>query len=158
MVGEGLYDVDLGVEGGQPVVWVRGEVDVNARTALQRAVEGARRQAPRVVIDVSGTTFLDGCVLGALLRLSEEEGRDAVIVRGPPARVRRLLWLTGVDGFVTVVPPEPDACPLLGQRAPRPAGPVPSDAVRRHAIASIPVTPRTRRVGPRERCHRPPAR
>jgi|SRR5215207_9093666 len=104
MAGDQLYDVEVDVENdsGETVIRVRGEVDHHAREAFRRAVQEARCRSRRLVFDMSGTTFIDGCGLGILLEASRQHGRDHVIVRAPTAGVLRLLDVTGILGLVCV--------------------------------------------------------
>ena len=104
MVGDGFFDVVVEDEGDQVVIRVSGEVDRNARDTLWEAVQGARRRSRRLVFDMSGTTFIDGCGVNVLLRACREQGGPpgSVAIRAPSAPVRRVLTLVGIDGFVLV--------------------------------------------------------
>ena len=104
MAGDQLYDVEVDVENdsGETVIRVRGEVDHHARETFRRAVQEARCLSRRLVFDMSGTTFIDGCGLGILLEASRQHGRDHVIVSAPTAGVLRLLDVTGILGLVCV--------------------------------------------------------
>jgi anti-anti-sigma factor len=104
MTGDEFYDVALEDEGGDVVVRVRGEIDRHARDTLWAAIEAAGRRRRRLVVDLSGTTFIDGCGLGVIRRACDEMGgaRGAVVVRAPSPGVRRLLTIVGLDDLVVV--------------------------------------------------------
>jgi anti-anti-sigma factor len=104
MTGDEFYDVALEDEGDDVVVRVRGEIDRHARDTLWAAIEAAGRRRRRLVFDLSGTTFIDGCGLGVIQRACDEVGgaRGGVVVRGPSPGVRRLLALVGLDDVVVV--------------------------------------------------------
>lgn len=88
-------------EGGEPVLYVRGERDVSNVEQLVACVELilSRCATPRLTIDLSGISFIDACTVGALLDL-QQDGRERgckIQVRNLPARLRRVLAIAG-DG------------------------------------------------------------
>jgi anti-anti-sigma factor len=90
--------------GVRAVVTVKGELDAYSAPSLEE--ETSRLLADNIselVLDLSGTRFLDSSGLRAILtaqrRLADREGRLAL--RGPSEPVRRLLDITGLtDHFV----------------------------------------------------------
>ena len=78
------------------LVALRGEMDLSSVPLLQDRV--AVLSGPRVVIDLSGVSFMDSSGVGALLRVRQElEGRAvAVTMRRPVERVRRVIDLLGL--------------------------------------------------------------
>ena len=86
------------------IVEVAGELDLHAapqlRAEMGRAIESS--QAPRIVADLSGVTFIDstgvGVLVGALKRTREAGG--ALHFCNAPARVRRVFEITGLIGVL----------------------------------------------------------
>ena len=78
------------------VLRVTGEVDLVTAPVLQRSIDAAIASGrPSIVIDLSGTTFLDARGVGALVAARKQAGRNGsrLIIRRPPALVRRVLEL-----------------------------------------------------------------
>ncbi|AZP23271.1 STAS domain-containing protein [Streptomyces aquilus] len=90
--------MDVPSPGGHVRVTIRGELDLSAVPALERALRKAVARATRGVdLDLSGTAFCDCAGLNALLaarRHALERGRTFTIRSAGPA-VRRLLTATG---------------------------------------------------------------
>lgn len=91
------------------VVVVRGEHDIYTAPALRERLDEALAADPAgVVVDLSGATFLDSSILGALLearRQSLERGTGYVVCLGeaPEAGVARILEITGLVPVFPVV-------------------------------------------------------
>jgi anti-sigma B factor antagonist len=96
------------------VVVVRGEHDIYTAPALRDRLDEALGvpdggQAPAgVVVDLSGATFLDSSILGALLearRQALERGLGYVVCLGdtPEPGVQRILEITGLVPVFPVV-------------------------------------------------------
>ena len=84
---------------GVAVLGVAGEVDLATAPRLEAAIELAfDPPVPRVVLDLSGVTFLASRGLAVLLdahrRAAEHDVRLEVVVGGPP--VRRVLEISGL--------------------------------------------------------------
>ncbi|MFF5492501.1 STAS domain-containing protein [Streptomyces aquilus] len=90
--------MDAPSPGGQVRLTIRGELDLSAVPALERALRKAVARATRGVdLDLSGATFCDCAGLNALLaarRHARERGRTFTIRSAGPA-VRHLLTATG---------------------------------------------------------------
>jgi anti-sigma B factor antagonist len=85
-------------------VYVSGEVDLAARSTLRGRVgtQLTDHAIKRVVIDLSGVTFLDSSGIGALVgcrRLADENGK-VLEVTGAQGQVKAVLDLTGVSGML----------------------------------------------------------
>jgi anti-sigma B factor antagonist len=84
------------------IVTVQGAVDLFAAPELKRhLLEAINMGARKIVLDLSGTAFLDSTGLGAVLtahkRLNGRDGR-LIIVNGPPG-VARVFEITGLDSI-----------------------------------------------------------
>lgn len=93
-------DIDTRDEGTWRIVAVRGEVDLytspQLRSAIDRLVEDG---AVRVLVDLSGVSFMDSSGLGVLvgsLKRSRERGGDLALACGE-GPVLRVLTITGLD-------------------------------------------------------------
>ena len=103
---------------GNPWVSPRGELDVATTTLLREAVLARLAPPPsRVVLDLSGLTFIDASGIGALLELQRVCGTAAtVLVLGSVSeRVRSLLVICDLTAQF----------PLLLPRDPTPVAPSP---------------------------------
>ena len=89
-------------------VTVTGELDVSTVPAFNKELAELRHSsAGAVVLDLSGTTFMDSTGLSAVLVAemhARMRGQRFVVVAGPP-HVHELFKLTGVDNFLEVVAP-----------------------------------------------------
>lgn len=87
---------------GTTIIEVAGELDLHSAPQLRaeavRAIES--QSPPRIIIDLSGVTFLDstgvGVLVGALKRAREANG--ALQFCNPQARVTRVFEITGLIG------------------------------------------------------------
>jgi anti-sigma B factor antagonist len=82
------------------LVAVTGELDLYAAPRLEAAIQSASdTDGAVVVVDLSGTSFIDSTALGVLLahvrRLAARGGRLVLVSNDP--RTVRLLEVTGVD-------------------------------------------------------------
>lgn len=91
------------------LVVVRGEHDIYTAPALRDRLEDAMSAAPTgVVVDLSGATFLDSSILGALLearRQASERAMGYAVCLGedPEPGVARILEITGLVPVFPVV-------------------------------------------------------
>lgn len=93
------FSVSLHDEGQWVVVSVMGEIDLATSPALREALDDAVSRGPNVVVDLTGTTFLDSTGLSDLVRGREEatdKGRQFHLVVTNP-RVHRVLEITGLS-------------------------------------------------------------
>ena len=102
---------------GWQVVAVVGELDLATLPAARTEVVAAtrRRTPPKVVLDLTGLSFLDsvglGVVAGAIKRVRSGHGAIAVAVESD--RVRNVFTLTGFDTLLPVVATVDDAIATL---------------------------------------------
>lgn len=78
------------------VVMVSGEVDIVTAPVLQRHLDSVIAAGrPTVIVDLSGTTFLDARGIGTLVAARKQVARSGgrLVVRRPPSLVRRVLEL-----------------------------------------------------------------
>ncbi len=91
------------------LVVIRGEHDIYTAPKLRDQLDEALGQRPvGLVADLSGSTFLDSSILGALLearRQALESGVNFVVNLGeePEAGVQRILEITGLVPVFPVV-------------------------------------------------------
>ncbi len=102
----GLVEVTDSREGSVPVCALRGELDAsNVDGVLERVVDFVDRDAPGVVLDLSGLSFLDSAGVRILfdiarrLRAHRQELRLAAPTNGI---VQRVLTLTALGDVVPV--------------------------------------------------------
>jgi anti-sigma B factor antagonist len=86
---------------GRAVLHVSGDLDLSTRDLLACAVMDALAvtRTDHLLVDLSGTTFLDACGIGSLIRvqvLAGGAGAD-LSVRGARGMVATVLHITRVD-------------------------------------------------------------
>ena len=91
--------------GDRAVVSVAGEVDLDTASELgEHALDALHHVSPRIVLDITGVTFMDSTGLKVLVsveRRAQLAGGSFVLVGASPA-VLRILTLTGLDQVFTL--------------------------------------------------------
>jgi anti-sigma B factor antagonist len=90
----------------QAVLALEGELDVaNATDAQKRMLHLDLRRGGRLVLDLSGLTFMDSTGIRVILQAEQHarlHGAELVVVR-PPDAVMRVLELVGLDEQLELV-------------------------------------------------------
>jgi len=94
-----LLDCHMADADGDPVVLVRGEVDLSTASELRACLdEAVIRASTRVVIDLSQLDYIDSAglsvLVGALRRLQQHDAD--LVLRSPTAGTFRLLEIAGL--------------------------------------------------------------
>jgi anti-sigma B factor antagonist len=94
--------------GDVTVVVVEGEHDIYTAPTLRDRLDEALERGGGIVVDLTGATFVDSSVLGALLearRRAHEAGLGYVVCVGDQVEpsVRRILDITGLVPVLPVV-------------------------------------------------------
>jgi anti-sigma B factor antagonist len=95
------------MEPGISVVAVTGAADSAAGPDLREAMEQALA-APdaRLIVDLTGATFLDSAMLGVLAATHErtpaDHGAPRLAIACPPGDVRSMFELTALDTLLTI--------------------------------------------------------
>ena len=92
MVGD--FRTELTHLDGDAVLVVTGEIDASTSPMLHEACLGFVSNTDRLVLDLSGVTFMDSSALRVLIEVQVREGTGGVVVRNPSGQVRRLLEMT----------------------------------------------------------------
>ncbi len=91
---------------GVAVVRASGEVDVSTTPALRAELASIPESAEKVVVDLSGVTFLDSTGLGVLiaamkrLRDSDTGGQVQLVVTRP--HIQKVLEVTGLTAVFPI--------------------------------------------------------
>ncbi len=84
----------------QPVLQVRGSIDMQSRADLIRVAQRslAAGSVTTLVLDLTGVRFMDSTGIGALVELSRDaqEAQAGFRIRNPSSRVTHILELTGL--------------------------------------------------------------
>ena len=100
--GDGLQ-IDVSRVDGHAVLVIRGEIDLSTAPAFGTAMQQALLDAPLVVLDLGGVTFMDSSGLNVLVSAARPgSGSDAVLIRNAPVTIRRLLSITGLDEVIRI--------------------------------------------------------
>jgi anti-sigma B factor antagonist len=107
-----LFDVQHREREGWIVLAVIGELDLAVAPRVRQAGLQAVRpmtvpltEPPRIVVDLSGTDFLDSAGLGVVLgvvRRARQAGGEAAVVLDPDSMAARTFAVLGLDQVVTV--------------------------------------------------------
>lgn len=102
----GLARVEADDLGDACLVSVRGEIDLsNAREVMDGIRAAATHDATLVILDLSGTTYLDSAGIAMVFRLAERLGhsrQELRLVVPADAPIRRGLELTRVTALLPV--------------------------------------------------------
>ena len=104
----GSFDVEDRVDGSRHILVLRGELDMRSSPDLEAMVLVAKRDASRLILDLSRLTFIDLRGLRMVLfakELCEWDRCEFRLVPGPPS-VERVFELTDL---LEVLPFDPDA-------------------------------------------------
>jgi len=96
------------------VVVVEGEHDIYTAPTLRERLDEALGRGGGIVVDLTGATFVDSSVLGALLdarRRAIEAGQGYVVCAGDSVEpgVQRILDITGLVPVLPVLPGREEA-------------------------------------------------
>ena len=93
------------------VVAIAGEVDVATAAQVRAELRLAQALQPgRLILDLSGVTFLDAAGISAILSPCRAADIRVTLI-APPGRVRRLMGIVGADRAVEILDARPDAGP-----------------------------------------------
>jgi anti-sigma B factor antagonist len=88
------------------VVSVAGELDMYTAPSFEQQLRDALDDGARVVIDLSGCSFMDSTALGILLstrkQLDAQNGR--LVLVAADRNILKLFEITGLEGTFTIVP------------------------------------------------------
>jgi anti-anti-sigma factor len=101
----GLARVDTTAAEGGVIVHVQGEIDLSNAATVRDAIAAAAPDLPVVVVDLSGTEYLDSAGIAMLFRLAERLGynrQELQLVVPASAPIRAAVRLTGLDQVVRV--------------------------------------------------------
>jgi anti-sigma B factor antagonist len=101
---------------GGLVVHVQGQVDLYAAPDLKaRLLDALDRADGRIVVDVTGSTFLDSTALSTLFSAHRRARRRGglVVLVNTSEEIARTLSITGLDAILDVVETMPEARALL---------------------------------------------
>lgn len=94
---------DVRRESGAAVVALQGELDLYNAQAVRDALTAAVKEAARVVVDLSGVTFVDSTAMGILIEArSQLADRSAFVLASPGVETRRALQVSGLDRHFTI--------------------------------------------------------
>ncbi len=94
---------------GHLIVTVRGDLDIASHERvdayLRQVLAEHAGETRRIVVDMSGVTFMDTTGLTVLLRHWRELERTggSLVLAGPVYRQTRVLWTTGLAGRLRIV-------------------------------------------------------
>lgn len=102
------FDIDISpFDASGVIVTVIGDIDLFTTPEFKQAVADAMsHDTETVVIDLSGSSFMDSSSLGVLIgahRRLARRGRPLTVVCDNEA-IRKVLRVTGLDGVFDVVP------------------------------------------------------
>jgi anti-anti-sigma factor len=100
-----LARVETSMIDGTPIVCIRGEIDLSNAADVRDAIGAAVPDAAVVVVDLSGTTYLDSAGIAMIFRLAERlsySRQELRLVVPPDAPISAVIRLTKVDRVIPV--------------------------------------------------------
>jgi anti-sigma B factor antagonist len=96
---------------GATVVTLAGELDLyNANSVRDALIECASEEPERLVVELSGVTFIDSTALGVLVEARTRlTNRRGFLLAAPGREVRRALEISGLDRHFAVYETVDDA-------------------------------------------------
>jgi anti-sigma B factor antagonist len=96
---------------GYPVVSANGEIDLATAPGLREALVFAAGYSDRIIVDLTGVTFLDSSGVRVLLEAQARSSRrgGSLSLVGPVPAVQRVLTITGLDQRFPIQPTMQDA-------------------------------------------------
>jgi len=86
---------------GGAIVTAKGRIGRVTADRFADALRAARREAPRLIVDLAGVDYISGSGVVALLETADSA--DALILCGLGEAVRNTLDLAGVNGRVRII-------------------------------------------------------
>lgn len=88
------------------VVSVAGELDMYTAPSFEQQVHAALDDGARVVIDLTGCSFMDSTALGILLSTRKQLGgkNDRLVLVAAERNILKLFEITGLETTFTIVP------------------------------------------------------
>lgn len=112
---EGLVDIRVSHRHRVPVIHVEGELDLFTADRFRDCLRAElTRTSGTVIVDLSGTSYIDSTGLGILLQGARRASTRLVIV-SPRERITRLFRIAGLAGNMTLFASLPDAIAGLDQ-------------------------------------------
>jgi anti-sigma B factor antagonist len=89
---------------GAVIVALVGELDLyNAHLVREQLFAAAAREPDRLIVELSGVTFIDSTGLGVLIEARTRlTNRSAFLLAGPGLETRRALEISGLDRHFAV--------------------------------------------------------
>lgn len=112
----GGFGAVMGADAGQPVLGVRGDVDVLTAPMLDAMLGVLVQQEPSgIVLDLAALTFMDASGLRVIARIAARLGASGGVlrVRSAPTQTLRILEITGLSALVQIEASDPSG-PALG--------------------------------------------
>lgn len=91
-------------QSGLPTIAVHGEVDLLGYEILRNSLRRALDDSTSVIVDLSGTQFMDSTGLNVLISASHRATEDGGLlrIRGADARLRKLFEISGARSILEV--------------------------------------------------------
>jgi len=106
---DGGFGIDVIHLDGDAVLLVTGEVDASTSPRLHDACLQLASVTDRLVLDLSGVTFMDSSALHVLIQVRGREDTTKVVIRTASRQVLRLLQITDLaDEFLEPLPSPTD--------------------------------------------------
>jgi anti-anti-sigma factor len=88
--------------GSDGVLYLEGELDLDAENAAVGALRGRPHDENDIVIDLSRLTFMDSTCIRVFQTLGAGPAATRLVLRSPSRCVRKVLELVGVSGWPTI--------------------------------------------------------
>jgi anti-anti-sigma factor len=113
------FEIDPQQYGDTVLLRLSGEFDLAGEALFDHALTGLPQTARKIVVDLSGLTFIDSSGLRALLgawRRARSDGFDLAVIPGTD-QVRNTMELTGVDRVLPIATDAPTGAVAMTRTA-----------------------------------------
>ena len=106
------FGVSVTQNGDSVTIELTGELDLATVDRARQALDDVPPGTQRVVLDLTGLSFIDSTGLGLIASAAKQNGGRLAVI--PDRHTRRLLDLTGMTSHLTLLEPEDDAATPAG--------------------------------------------
>lgn len=97
--------IEIDEDAGGVLLRLRGEIDLNTSPTLRaRLLEVVETPTSRVLVDLSGLSYMDSSGVGTLVDFKRrlDQRKSALVLFGLQSRVRSLLEITRLDRYFKI--------------------------------------------------------
>ena len=96
--------IEIAKETGYSLVKLEGNVDAKTATEVQTAIVPLAKESPRVIVEMSGVSYMSSAGLRVMLLLYRQSvaSKSQVVLVGVLKEIQEVMKVTGFLGFFTL--------------------------------------------------------